>query len=115
MNVTRRGFVKTAGVAAGAMAAFPSIIPSTVLGQSAPSKVLAVACVGVGGMGLSHLTQLLDRATVRVVAVADVDAFHQKRAAQIINTKYGNQDCKPTRHAKRSAIFARLRVTRRST
>ena len=94
MTVTRRGFMKTAGVAAGTMAAFPSIIPSTVLGQSAPSKVLTVACVGVGGMGLSHLTQLLDRTTVRVVAVADVDAFHQKRAAGIINKKYGDTACK---------------------
>ena len=83
MNMTRRGFVKQAGVAAGTIAAFPSIIPSTVLGQGAPSKVLTVAVVGVGGMGLSHLTQLLDRDTVRVVAVADVDAFHQKRAAQM--------------------------------
>lgn len=94
MTVTRRDFIKTAGVAAGAMAAFPAIIPSTVLGQEAPSKVLTVACVGVGGMGLSHLTQLLDRKTARIVAVADVDAFHQKRAAGIINAKYGDTACK---------------------
>jgi predicted dehydrogenase len=86
--------MRTAGAAAGAVAAFPAIIPSKVLGQDAPSKVLTVAVVGVGGMGLSHLTQLLDRKTARVVAVADVDAFHQKRAAQIINTKYGDTACK---------------------
>ncbi len=96
MTVTRRGFMRTAGAAAGAMAAFPSIIPSTVLGQGAPSKVLTVAVVGVGGMGLSHLTQLLDRDTVRVVAVADVDAFHQRRAAGLINKKYGTQGCRMT-------------------
>jgi predicted dehydrogenase len=88
--------MKTAGAAAGAMAAFPTIIPSTVLGQEAPSKVLTVAVVGVGGMGLSHLAQLLDRKTARVVAVADVDAFHQKRAAGLINKKYGTQDCRMT-------------------
>ncbi len=96
MNVTRRGFMKTAGVAAGAVTAFPTIIPSKVLGQNAPSRVLTVACVGVGGMGLSHIMQMLDRETVRIVAVADVDAFHQKRAAQIINKKYGTQDCRMT-------------------
>jgi len=94
MKMTRRGFMKTAGVAAGTMTAFPSIIPSTVLGQEAPSRVLTVACVGVGGMGLSHITQLLDRKTVRIVAVADVDRFHQKRAAQSINKKYGNTNCR---------------------
>jgi predicted dehydrogenase len=94
MTVTRRGFMKTAGVAAGAMTAFPSIVPATVLGQAAPSKVLTVACVGVGGMGLSHIAQMLDRPAVRIVAVADVDAHHQKRAAQLINAKYGDQACK---------------------
>lgn len=94
MNVSRRDFVKCAGVAAGAVAAFPTIIPASVLGQDAPSKVLTVACVGVGGMGLSHIKQLVDRKTVRIVAVVDVDAFHQKRAAQIINKKYGNEDCR---------------------
>lgn len=93
MKVTRRGFMKGAGMAAGA-AAFPTIIPASVLGQAAPSKVLTVACVGVGGMGLSHISQLLDRKTARIVAVADVDAFHQKRAAQKVNEKYGSADCK---------------------
>lgn len=88
MSVSRRHFIKQAGVATGAVAAFPTIIPASVLGQNAPSKVLTVACVGVGGMGLSHITQMLGRETVRIVAVADVDAFHQKRAAQIINKKY---------------------------
>jgi len=93
MTLTRRGFMKGAGVAAGAVA-FPTIIPASVLGQSAPSKVLTVACVGVGGMGLSHITQMVGRNTVRILAVADVDRYHQKRAAKIINEKYGNQDCR---------------------
>ncbi|HPS09214.1 MAG TPA: Gfo/Idh/MocA family oxidoreductase, partial [Kiritimatiellia bacterium] len=96
MNVTRRGFVKNAGLAAGAAAAFPTIIPASVLGQNAPSKVLTVACVGVGGMGLSHISQMLGRDTVRIVAVADVDRHHQRRAAKIINEKYGTQDCRMT-------------------
>ena len=96
MNVSRRGFMKTAGVAAGAVTAFPTIIPSAVLGQKAPSKMLTVACVGVGGMGLSHIAQMLGRDTVRIVAVADVDKFHQKRAAQIVNKKYGNNGCRTT-------------------
>ena len=49
---------------------------------------------GCGRDGLSHIKQLVDRKTVRIVAVVDVDAFHQKRAAQIINKKYGNEDCR---------------------
>ena len=96
MNVSRRGFMRTAGVAAGAVAAFPTIIPSSVLGQNAPSKVLTVACVGVGGMGLAHISQMVKRDTVRIVSVADVDVYHQKRAAQIINKQYGSDDCRMT-------------------
>jgi predicted dehydrogenase len=96
MDMTRRGFAKAAGLAAGAAAAFPAIIPASVLGQAAPSKVLTVAVVGVGGMGLSHLSQLLDRDTVRVVAVADVDAHHQRRAAKVIDEKYGAKGCRMT-------------------
>jgi predicted dehydrogenase len=95
MNMTRRGFAKAAGLAAGA-AVFPTIIPAKVLGQQAPSKVLTVACVGVGGMGLSHLSQLLGRDTVRVIAVADVDAYHQKRAAGIVDEKSGTKGCRMT-------------------
>jgi len=94
MTMTRRGFMRAAGAATGAMAAFPTIIPASVLGQEAPSKVLTVACVGVGGMGMSHVAQMVDRKTVRIVAVADVDAYHQKRAAKVINAKYGNADCR---------------------
>ena len=96
MDMTRRGFVKAAGATAGAAAAFPAIIPVKVLGQSAPSKVLTVACVGVGGMGLSHIAQMLALDSVRIVAVADVDAFHQKRAAKIIDEKYGAKGCRMT-------------------
>ncbi len=96
MTLSRRGFMKNAGVAAGAVTAFPTIIPAAVLGQNSPSKVLNVACVGVGGMGLAHISQMVGRDTVRIVAVADVDSFHQKRAAQIINKKYGNNDCRMT-------------------
>jgi predicted dehydrogenase len=95
MDVSRRAFVKATGVA-GLVSAFPTIIPSKVLGEEAPSKVLTVACVGVGGMGTSHIQQMVGRKTVRIVAVADVDSYHAKRAAQAINAKYGTKDCRTT-------------------
>lgn len=93
MKMTRRGFMKATG-AAGALAAFPTIIPASVLGQGAPSKVLTVACVGVGGMGLSHIAQMLKLDAVRIVAVADVDSYHQKRAAKVVDEKYGAKGCR---------------------
>ncbi len=94
MKATRRNFIKTAGFATGAAAAFPTIIPSSVLGADAPSKVLTVACVGVGGMGTSHVNQMKSRKTVRIVAVADVDSVFAQNAVNTINKQYGNKDCK---------------------
>ena len=94
MKATRRDFIKSAGIATGAIAAFPTIIPSSVLGADAPSKVLNLACVGVGGMGGSHIKQLKGRDNVRIRAVADVDAVFAQNAANTINQQYGNKDCK---------------------
>ncbi len=94
MKATRRDFVRSTGIVASALASFPSIIPARVLGDTAPSKVLNVACVGVGGMGTSHINQLKERDTVRIRAVADVDAVFARTAADVVDRQYGSSDCK---------------------
>ncbi len=72
--VTRRDFVGTsAAIAVGAVA--PMIVPRHVLGgpgYQAPSDTLNVACVGIGGMGMSNMQQLVTGGE-NVVAVCDVD------------------------------------------
>ena len=71
-RLSRREFQrKTAGLA-GAAAAF-SIVPAHVLGgprHTAPSDRLAIAGIGVGGMGFSNLRSLESEA---IVALCDVD------------------------------------------
>jgi predicted dehydrogenase len=70
-TISRRSFLKTAGCAAGAAAAF-SIVPRHVLGapgQPAPSEQLTKAVIGVGGMGQGHLTY----PGAKLLAVCDVD------------------------------------------
>ena len=68
-DYTRRDFVgDTARLAMGAM-----IVPRHVLGgrgYQPPSATLNVACVGVGGMGMQNMKQLLGE---NIVAVCDVD------------------------------------------
>jgi len=67
-NVTRRTFL-----AAAATAAAVTIVPRHVLGgprQMPPSEKLAIAGVGVGGMGGANLRQL---ETETIVALCDVD------------------------------------------
>ena len=90
---SRRGFLK--GVAAaGTAAAFPSIVPATVLGADAPSNKIVMGAIGVGSMGSGDLNGFLGKSEVRVVAVCDVDSNHYTNAKNRVDGKYGNKDCK---------------------
>jgi predicted dehydrogenase len=75
---SRRDFVGTsATLAMGAM-----IVPRHVLGGQgyrAPSSKLNIACVGIGGMGMSNMSQML---TENIVAVCDVDFAFVERGLQ---------------------------------
>lgn len=75
-NRSRREFVgDTAKLALGAM-----IVPRAVLGgpgYRAPSSKLNIACVGIGGMGMSNMSQMLSE---NVVAVCDVDFAYVERS-----------------------------------
>ncbi len=68
-KITRRGFVKTVGAAAGAF----MIVPRHVLGQgqTPPSEKLNVACIGLGWPGRKDTDALA--ATDNIVALCDVD------------------------------------------
>jgi len=75
---SRRDFVGTgATLAMGAM-----IVPRHVLGGQgyrAPSDKLNIACVGIGGMGMSNMSQMLSE---NIVAVCDVDFPYVERSLQ---------------------------------
>lgn len=76
---------------------FPTIIPSRVLGENAPSKQVAVGFIGVGGHGLDwNLRHYLDLPDTRIVTVCDVDANHLLRAQRTVHRRYGNEDCTGT-------------------
>ena len=81
-EITRRKFVEEgATLALGAMVApsiAPMIVPRHVLGRGyqAPSDTLNIACVGIGGMGMSNMTALLGE---NIVAVCDVDFPYVER------------------------------------
>ena len=68
-RITRRRML--AGMAsAGALAGLPSIVPSTVLGGSAPSNRITLAMIGTGRQGIqANLRTLVHMDDVQVVRV----------------------------------------------
>jgi len=95
-RISRRAFMKQ-GAAAGAIAAIPTIIPATALGQShrpAPGDRIVMACIGVGSQGTGNMTTFLRKQEVQIVAVCDVDRDHLMRAKRTVDTVYGNSDCR---------------------
>jgi predicted dehydrogenase len=93
-KLSRRRFVALAGAAM----AFPTVIPSSVLGRQgdipAPSDRIALGVVGCGNQGGLDTRSFLGQKQCQVVATCDVDKKHLAGVSGIINTHYGNQDCK---------------------
>ncbi|HYP16977.1 MAG TPA: Gfo/Idh/MocA family oxidoreductase [Opitutus sp.] len=91
-GLSRRQFLKRSAVA-GAALALPTILPSRLLGQNAPSKQVVVGVIGTGSISDMHIDTLLAFPEVRLAAVCDVDRFRRERAAAKINTYYGDTSC----------------------
>ena len=80
--------------AAGALAAFPTIVPSSVLGSAAPSNRITVGMVGMGRQALyANLKPFLHSEDAKVVAVCDVDKWRLDRAKSEVDKHYKNADC----------------------
>jgi len=95
-KISRRSFLKGSAIAAGA-AAFPTIVPSSVLGADgavAPSNRIVMGAIGLGGMGSGNLGGFLGMNDVAVVAICDVDKNHLDGAVKRVNGHYKNEDCK---------------------
>jgi predicted dehydrogenase len=96
-NITRRKFLRrVVGVAGGAIG-FPYIVGSSALGKAgnvAASNRITIGFIGVGSHGRDvNVKSFLGNFDARAVAVCDVDANNMNIARDMINAKYGNQDC----------------------
>jgi predicted dehydrogenase len=94
---SRREFIKTtAGTIAG-LAVFPHIIPSSVFGRTnsiAPSDKIKIGFIGLGGQGRWNMESMLQENDAIIVAVCDVDKNHLQIGKGMVDTYYGNNDCK---------------------
>lgn len=71
-SVSRREFLKNAGRAGAALAAF-NIVPSRVLGQFAPSNRVNVAMIGAGNQSSIDTKAFLAEPDTQIVAICDVN------------------------------------------
>ena len=90
--LTRRQFLQRSAVV-GTAVMLPTILPSRLFGQAAPSNQIAVGIAGTGNIAQGHMDTLLGFGDVRIVAVCDVDRRRREAAVEKINTYYGNKDC----------------------
>ena len=88
-GISRRRFIATTAAAI----ALPTIVPSSIFGQNAPSKRITVGVVGWGMQGPENTGSLLAAEDCRVVAACDLDKNHLKAAVDTINEHYQNKDC----------------------
>ncbi|MCG8698522.1 MAG: gfo/Idh/MocA family oxidoreductase, partial [Bacteroidales bacterium] len=92
---------------AGALA-FPTIVPSSVLGERAPSKRVHLGCIGVGGQGTGLMKNALYNKKAQVVAVCDCFASRREQALQTIKEIYQEQGRATDSEAKAYADFRKM-------
>jgi predicted dehydrogenase len=94
--VHRRQFLARAGVVAGTVLGFPSMVPESVLGRGGKASAndrINMGMIGVGSMGGGHVRGFLSHQDVRVVAVCDVRQEFRDKAKRTVDTQYGNEQC----------------------
>ena len=96
---SRRSFLTATGkgvVAASVVSGFPSIVPSTVFGQYAPSKRINVGMIGTGRISRVHdMPGVWKHAGARIMAVCDLDRHRVDEGKQLVNEHYAKATGKP--------------------
>lgn len=96
MTYNRRDFIKTAakGALAGSvtLSGFPSIVPSTVFGKTAPSNRINIGQIGCGRIAVSHdLPETFKNDAATIMAVSDVDSHRQAACKTMIEDWYARK------------------------
>lgn len=91
---SRRRFLQSAAVATTALT-FPTIVPSTVFGQNAPSNRVNLAAIGTGGRGTDNCRHsFLPLKDVRILAAVDCYTSRREAFARMCNDAYAADVCK---------------------
>ncbi len=90
MSQLSRRSVVAAGVA------FPSIVPATVFGQSAPSNRINIGVIGVGRIARGHdMAETFKYDHAQILAVCDVDSKRLALGKQLVDETYSKKFGRP--------------------
>jgi predicted dehydrogenase len=94
-QVSRRRFLTTSGkMAVGSMllSGFPTIVPASVFGKTAPSNKINIGQIGCGRIARTHdLAETFKYDVARIVAIADVDRNRQQSGKKLIEGWYAKK------------------------
>ncbi len=93
---SRRQFLisSTAATAAASMA---TMVPANALGldaNSTPGEMINLGVIGIGPRCTYDLTAMLKFKDVRCVAIADVQESRRDKGKELVDSTYGNSECK---------------------
>jgi len=104
----RREFLKKAAGIAGGAVVFPYIVPSSVLGQAAPSNRITLGFVGTGKQNQHLIRSFLNSPGTQTLAVCDVDKLKLKRAQDTVQEHYSKPNSAPYRGCATYGDFREL-------
>jgi predicted dehydrogenase len=90
-QMSRRRFIKNAAGAAAASIAFPYLVPSSVLGQAAPSERITLGFIGTGKQSKHLMRSFLNSPGTQVLAGCDVDKLKLQRGKKIVEDFYAEK------------------------
>jgi len=97
--ISRRDFLHTAARASAVsaiLAGFPTIVPASVFGETAPSNRINIGAIGTGRISRIHdLPGIWKYDSARIMAVCDLDSNRVADAKTLINGYYSQKTGKP--------------------
>lgn len=85
----RRSFIKQTGTTISGAILAPTIIPSSVLGENAPSNKINIGQIGCGRIARSHdMAETLKLDMARFIAVCDVDSNRMQDGNKLVEDFY---------------------------
>jgi hypothetical protein len=91
---TRRSFMRKGVFGAAATFALPTFVSSKAFGAN---DRINMGFIGMGGQGRGDMGGFLSFDEVRALVVCDVVDDHLNQAKNMVDSKYGNQDCATTK------------------